>query len=116
MKYRALITVGAWLACLLSLVTNGQAFTQALIMLGACVVGAVPWLPLLARRRDPRGRAIGFAVVGLSVVVGVGIASNLTQAYESQRRFNERPTTPGQALQAADHLDHFALSSGRVRK
>ena len=116
MKYRVLITVGAWIAVLFCFVFDGQVFTHALQMLGAFVVGAVPWLPLLTRRRDPRGRAVGFAIVGVSLMAVVAIAINLPRDYEAQKRFNERRSlgepaaTPNHALQTDDHLPRFARS------
>jgi len=113
MVYRALITVVVWLLGAGSLATDGQAFTHSLIILGACVVGSMPWLPLIPGQPDPRRRAVAIAVVGVSVVAIVGIALTLPKAYEAQRRFNEHAATPNLALPPDGHPPPSARSVAR---
>jgi hypothetical protein len=99
MKNRALITVAVWVLAFVSLVTNGQVFTHAIIMLGACVVGSLPWFQLLRRQNEPRGRAVAIALVGISIAVAGAIAIDLATSYETQRRFNESASTPNPVLE-----------------
>ena len=88
---RDLITIGVWLFVGLFLTTDGQAFTQSLVILTACIVGPAPWLrTLFQRKADPLGRAVATAVVGGGVVVMAFVAPTLPESYDYQRRFNAR--------------------------
>ena len=83
---RTVITLAVWLVGFLFLVTNGEHFTHGLVVLGCCVFGSLPWVPLVSRRQDARRRIAALVVVGLSAAVIVRVSSHLPAAYDAQHR------------------------------
>jgi len=94
MLRRTVITLAVWLVGFLFLLTDGQHFTHGLVVLGCCVLGSLPWVPLVFRRQDARRRIAAIVVVGVSAAVIVRVSRHLPSAYDAQRQFNTHAATP----------------------
>ena len=89
MFWRAAFTTIVWVLGFSFVLSDGQTLRNAITMLVAAVIGSMPWIRLAFRKSGTRGRVTAILIVSLSAIVVVWIASDLPQAYEFQRRFNE---------------------------
>jgi hypothetical protein len=85
--WRIVLTLVAWFLGLASVVTDGQSFTGALLLIGATVLGSLPWLIKRPARETATFR-VGLVVLGLSSLVCVVMLLGLPDAYRAQRAFN----------------------------